>query len=560
MFTLFRFGIFRVSLDRYCLRRTSHPSVAIATALSAAKLARTRYDPGIERILVLDIGTSGLRAAVVSEDARIIDVNYAACPPSLPAPGLVEFDPVKLAATAVELARSVLARSGPVKCVGITNQRASTVVWDRSTGEPVAPGIGWQDLRTVARCLELQASGVRLTPNASATKLSHLLDLERARAGLTGLQSGDLCFGTLDTWIAWVLAGGPVPGVNSPNFEQSRGGAVHVTDWTNAAVTGLVSTATPGWDLDLLSVLDVPLAVMPKIVDSAGIVGEARALGTSAPIASLVGDQQASLVGQGCIHEGMAKITFGTGGMLDQCVGTRPPESVASNEWGPNGTIPIIAWTRDGQLTWGIEAMMISAGAAVDWLCDGLGILASPADSQSAAASCNDSAGVWFVPALIGLGTPVWDFGARGAFFGLTRGSTAAHLARAVLEGVAHRGADLVDAAEADSHLAIDTIRVDGGMSANPVFLQALADATGRCVEVSPVTEATTLGAAYLAGVACGVWRDEEQTARLWSPGVVIEPDTSPGAPQHREEARANWFKARKAAEGTIPELSALHF
>ncbi len=228
----------------------------------------------------------------------------------------------------------------------------------------------------------------------------------------------------------------------------------------------------------------------------------------------MAGDQQASLIGQGCTRAGLAKATFGTGGMLDQCVGAGRPAQAAR---GPAGTIPIIAWRRRGTITWGLEAIMLSAGTCVEWLRDDLGIIDSAADSAEVAARCVDTGDVWFVPALLGLGTPVWDFGARGTFVGLTRGSGRPELVRAVLEGVAHRGADLLEAAESDSGLPIASLRVDGGMSANPVFTQALADACGRPVELSPVLEATTLGAAYLAGMAVGTWSDEDDVAAAWA-------------------------------------------
>ena len=268
----------------------------------------------------------------------------------------------------------------------------------------------------------------------------------------------------------------------------------------------------------------------------------------------MAGDQQASLIGQSCTSAGQAKATFGTGGMLDQCLGTaRPPQPVR----GPAGTIPIIAWRRSGRITWGIEAIMLSAGTCVEWLRDDLGIIEDAADSAAVAARCGDSGDVWFVPALLGLGTPVWDFGARGTFTGLTRGSGRPELVRAVLEGVAHRGADLLEAAEADSGLPIASLRVDGGMTSNDVFIQALADACGRPIEISPVIEATTLGAAFLAGMAVGTWAHEDDVAAAWTPRAVIEPATTP---TEQEGARARWLDARSRAEGAVPELSGIDF
>ena len=433
-------------------------------------------------ILVIDVGTSGLRAAIVRSDATVSEVQYRAMPPSTPFPGLVEFDAAEMATAVLDVARAALAGAGPVDAVGITNQRASTVVWDRVTGEPIAPAIGWQDLRTVFDCLTLAGEhGIRLAPNQSATKLAALLnahDPDRSR---------DLCFGTVDTWVAWTL---------------SEGG-LHVTDPTNAAVTGLLAHDTATWSTTVLDALRIPATVLPTLVDSSGPIGAASALAGGPPIAALVGDQQGSLIGQGCVRPGLTKITFGTGGMLDTCTGVTPP---ATGQRHPHGTFPIVAWAVGGELTWGAEAVMLSAGTNVEWLVEDLGLLATAAESHEVAQACDDTGGVVYVPALLGLGTPRWDFGARGTLLGLTRGTGRPELVRAVLEGVAQRGADLVDAAEADTGLSIETLRVDGGMSANPTFVQALADATQRPVEIAPVTEATTLGAGFLAGLATGAW------------------------------------------------------
>lgn len=478
-------------------------------------------------ILVIDVGTSGVRAAVVRPDASVGAVHHREVLPSTPQPGFVEFDASAMAAAALEVAGAALAEVGSVAAVGIAAQRASTIVWDRATGQPVGPGISWQDLRTAGMCLMLQEQDVRVAPNASATKLSFLLDTadpDRTR---------DLCFGTVDTWIAWTL---------------SRGTA-HVTDLTNAAVTGLVHGDGSGWSERVLDVLRVPTSVLPEIVDSTGIVGEATALPGAPPIAGIAGDQQASLVGQGCVRPGLAKITFGTGGMLDLCVGPERPNFATRGE---GGTFPIVAWREHGTPMWGIEGIMLSAGTAVEWLRDDLGIIETAAGSHEVAASCEDAGGVVFVPALLGLGTPDWDYGARGALLGLTRGSSRAQVVRAVLEGVAHRGADLVEAAETDGGAAIPSLRVDGGMSANPTFIQALADASRKPVEVSPVTEATTLGAAFLAGMAVGTWSGWDDVAATWSPATAVEPA--------KRLDRTRWREARRRATGWDPDLSALDF
>jgi glycerol kinase len=479
-------------------------------------------------ILVVDVGTSGVRAALVEGDGTVRSAHHREVLPSSPAPNFVEFDPAEMAAAALAVSNEALAEAGgAVDAIGIADQRASTVVWDRATGEPVGPGIGWQDLRTVGMCLMLQAQGVRLAPNASATKLAVLLDMadpDRTR---------DLCFGTVDTWIAWTLSGG----------------SLHVTDASNAAVTGLLRGNGSEWNPEILEALRVPASVLPTIVDSSGIVGEARALPGAPPIAGIAGDQQASLIGQSCTKPGLAKITFGTGGMLDVCMG---PERPGFDVRGKGGCFPIVAWRRDGTLTWGIEAVMLSAGTAVEWLRDDLGLIATSAESDALAASVPDTGDVWFVPALLGLGTPAWDFGARGTLVGLTRGTGRAHVVRAVLEGVAHRGADLVDAAEADGGRPIESLRVDGGMTANATFVQALADAAQRPVEVSPVLEATTLGAAYLAGTAIGTWSSLEEIADLWAPVRVVEPAGTPD--------RDRWRQAVERAKQTVPELSSLDF
>jgi glycerol kinase len=486
------------------------------------------------RILVIDVGTSSVRAGIVTPDAEVRDVVQVANLPETPAPGIVELDGAKLGRSVLEAARAVLARTGRVDAVGISNQRATTLVWDVRTGEPVGPAIGWQDLRTVVDCLVLQAEGLRLAPNASATKLKWLLDtFDPKRAA-----SEHLRFGTLDTWVAWLLSDG----------------ALHLTDASNAGVTGLIDVASQRWDERVLKLLGIPASMLPEIVDSSGHLGTATALEGAPPIGGIAGDQQASLIGQGCTREGLAKITFGTGGMLDMVTGAVAPLSATRSE---AGTFPIAAWRRGGETTWGLEAMMLSAGSCVEWLRDDLGIIESAAASAEVAASCTSSDGVVFVPALLGLATPTWDFGARGLLLGLTRGSGRGQLTRAVLEGVAQRGRDLVEAAEADAGQSIGPVRIDGGMSDNEVFVQALADALDRPGEISPVLEATTLGAGMLAGLSCGWWRDEDELAEAYRPRAVIEPVADD---ESRHTARARFLEARARAEETIPELSGISF
>jgi glycerol kinase len=324
---------------------------------------------------------------------------------------------------------------------------------------------------------------------------------------------------------------------------------VHVTDASNAAVTGMLAGDASGWQDKVLDALRIPAASLPEVVDTSGILGSATALDGAPPIAALVGDQQSSLVGQGCVAPGMAKITFGTGGMLDLHLGELRPRF---ERQGDGGCFPIVAWRRDGVTAWGVEAIMLSAGTNVEWLRDDLGIIDTAADSHEVASRCETADGVVYVPALLGLGTPRWDYGARGTLLGLTRGSERPQIVRAVLEGVAQRGADLVDAAEADTGLTIPTLRVDGGMSDNPTFLQALADATGRPVEVSPVREATTLGAAFLAGLAVGTWGSWDDIAATWAPRQKVEPVGS--------FDRDRWRAAVDRAAQWFPELSSLTF
>jgi glycerol kinase len=478
-------------------------------------------------LLVVDIGTSSVRGSIVAPDATVTCTHRRAVLASTPSPGFVELDAPAVAAAVLAVAGAALAEGGPVDAVGITNQRSTAIVWDRATGEPVGPGIGWQDQRTVMMCLALQAQGLRLSPSSSATKLAFLLDTADPD------RNRDLCFGTVDTWVAWTLSAG----------------SLHVTDLSNAGVTGLMRTDGSGWDEAVLDALRIPPSVLPTIVDSSAVVGDAEALAGAPPIAGIAGDQQASLIGQGCTRPGLAKMTFGTGGMLDLCVG---PDRPAFEQRGAHGTFPIVAWRRQGRVTWGIEAFMLTAGQSVEWLRDDLGIIGDAAESEAVAASCDSTGDVWFVPALLGMATPAWDFGARGTLLGLTGGTGRAEVVRAVLEGVAHRGADLLESAEADGACRIPSLRVDGGMSANGVFVQALADACDRPVEVSPVLEATTLGAAFLAGMAVGTWAGEDEVAATWSPRVTVEPVTRPD--------RARWRDACDRARGWIPELSALEF
>lgn len=478
-------------------------------------------------ILVIDLGTSSVRAAILGPEGNLHGEVRRPTPPDVPMDGLVEFDARAYADAALECAREVMATHGPVRAVGISTQRATTIVWDRATGEPVAPAQGWQDLRTLGDCLVLNSEGFNLAPNLSATKVANILD------SVDPDRERDLCFGTPDAWIVWNL---------------TRGES-HISDHTNAGLWGLLERDGSGLDQRLLERLRIPPSMLPRIVDSTGELAIASALEGAPPISGIAGDQQASLIGQACVEPGMTKITFGTGGMLDVCLGDQRPHFETR---GSGGTFPLIAWGQGGRLTWGAEAIMLSAGTSIDWLREDLGLIDTAADSEVLAAQVDDTGGVVFVPALLGLGTPQWDYGARGTMLGITRGTSAAHVTRAVLEGVAHRGTDLIEAAEADCGLQLDSIRVDGGMAANSVFVQALADASQRRIEVAPVMEATAVGAGYLAGLGRGTWGDWSEISATWRPSRIVEPV--------RSLDRDRWADAVERAKGWYPELSALDF
>lgn len=488
-------------------------------------------------VLVIDVGSTSVRACAVRPDGSVQARRQSPLPPSKPFPGLVEVDGGAVAAAVLELADAVAGEVGPLSGVGVTNQRGTTIVWEAGTGQPVGPALSWQDLRTAGTCLELQAEGLRLAPNESATKLAWLLD------NYDPARERDLRFGTLDSWVIWQLSKG----------------TAHVTDMSNAAVTGLLpteevlsGTASVDWDARRLERFRVPDRCLPRIVTSSGFVGEALALPGAPPICGVVGDQQASLIGQGGASPGDAKATFGTGAFLDVNIGAAPPPFGALGRSGDQGCFPIVAWSIEGTLTWGVEAIMLSAGAAVTWLVEDLKLLSSPHESAEVAASCDDTGDVFFVPALIGLGTPQWDFGARSLLIGMTGGTGRPEVTRAVLRGIAQRGADLVEAAEADSGRSIARLKADGGMTANAVFVQELADACQRPVEVSAELEATSLGAGLLAGLGAGMWGSLADVSELARPRTVVEPGG--------EGRRQRWKEALARSERWIPELSALKF
>ena len=440
-------------------------------------------------ILALDVGTTSVRAAAVDYEGRVVDIERRPCVTSTPAPGRLEFDAARLADDTLDAARTLAARHRAFEAVGIANQRASTVVWDRRTGRPIGPGLGWQDNRTGAMCAQLARDlGITLLPNQTATKAVWLIDA-------AGVPADSVCIGTLDSWIAWRLTG------------------AHVTDHTNAAMTGLMG-GDGRWNEAVLDVLELAVESLPAIVASSGTCGEATGFG---PLAGMAGDQQASLIGQGCITPGAAKLTVGTGAMLDVCTGRQQPALAGA------GCFPIIAWTDASGMTFGAEALALAAGSCVEWLID-LGVLTSAAESDALAGSVDDTDGVVFVPALSGLGTPYWDLGARGALFGLTRGTTRAQVVRAVLDGIAHRCAELAGAAQRDTGFALDRLRLDGGLAANSTFVELLAQRSGRVIEVSAVAESTALGAAFLAGTAVGFWPSLTDASATWHPARMVVP------------------------------------
>jgi len=492
----------------------------------------------MKAILAFDQGTTSSRAIAFGRDGRILAVSQQEFRQIFPQPGWVEHDPLEIWATQRDVAAQALAAAGltagDVGAIGITNQRETTLLWERASGRPVANAIVWQDRRTAPQCDALRQAGhealfahrtgLVLDAYFSGTKLAWLLDnvpgaRERAKRG-------ELAFGTVDTWLAWQL---------------SNGGA-HVTDVTNASRTLLFNIHSLDWDDELLAILDIPRAVLPRVVPSSGRATVTACDGLPAGIAvcGIAGDQQAALFGQACHEPGMAKNTYGTGCFLLMNTGTRAPVS-------RNRLITTVAWQRAGATAYALEGSVFIAGAAIQWLRDGLGIIQRSGDVEALAASVPDAGGVFFVPALSGLGAPYWDAHARGTIVGLTRGTTRAHIARAALEAIAFQSAELIEAMAADSGTPLTELRVDGGASANNLLMQMQADILGTRVVRPRVTETTALGAAYLAGLACGFWKDEAEIASLWSRDRVFEPALSRDAAASR---LAEWKRAVERSRG----------
>jgi glycerol kinase len=445
-------------------------------------------------VLALDQGTTGSTALVIHQDGSVLGRGYREFTQHFPRPGWVEHDPEEILRVSLAAMADALAASGerPVG-LGITNQRETVVLWERQTLRPVAPAIVWQDRRTAERCRELRESGVEALlrqrtglvadPYFSATKLEWLLrDPELRRRA----DRGDLAAGTVESWLVAKLTGG----------------RVHASDHTNASRTLLYDLAARDWHPELLRVFGVPRHVLPTLVSSSGVVGETDAghLGFSLPVAGLAGDQQAALFGQGCCTDGLAKNTYGTGAFLLVYCGSRVPDP-------PRGVLATAACGPRGEPAYALEGSLFIAGAAVQWLRDGLGILASAPESEGLARSVTDTGGVTFVPAFVGLGTPHWESEARGTIVGLTRGTGRPHLVRAALEAIAFSSAELLHAMAGSGALNIAALRVDGGAAANDWLMQFQADVLGVPVERPDMVETTALGAAALAGLALGVWR-----------------------------------------------------
>jgi glycerol kinase len=487
-------------------------------------------------VLALDQGTSSSRAILFDRGGSIASVSQQAYPIAYPHPGWVEQSADDIWETQSYVARDALNRIGAdasqVAAIGITNQRETTVIWD-SKGKPVAPAIVWQDRRTADTCAALRDAGLEakfrertgllLDPYFSGTKVKWLLD------NVKGLRAraADVSFGTIDSWLLQNLIG------------------EHVTDYTNASRTLLYNIRDLRWDDELLAALDVPGSLMPEVRASSGIFGETKLLGGHAaiPVAGVAGDQQAALFGQACFAPGMAKNTYGTGAFLLMNVGDKP---IASES-----LITTIAWglSKDGrdEVTYALEGSVFVAGAAVQWLRDELGFFDTAAESAALATSVSDSNGVYVVPAFVGLGAPHWDPHARGTIVGLTRDTGTAHITRATLEAIAYQVRDVVEAMERDSGTQLSELRVDGGAAANDFLLQFQADILGRAVVRPACLETTALGAAYLAGLAVGFWKDRRDVTDNWQEARRFTPQMPA---EQRETLYAGWLRAVERAKG----------
>lgn len=489
-------------------------------------------------ILALDQGTTSSRSILFDRSGTPVAQVSKEFRQFYPKPGWVEHDPMEIWESQLHTLKEVIsnggASAGEIAALGITNQRETTIVWDRSTGEPVYKAIVWQCRRSAEICEDLKARGLEevisektglvIDAYFSGTKVKWILDNvegARERAG-----KGELCFGTVDSWLIFRLSGG----------------RAHVTDISNASRTMLFNIRERRWDVEILDILGIPAAMLPEVSASSGPFGEMDEsfLGKCIPITGVAGDQQAALFGQGCFKKGLAKNTYGTGSFLLMNTGD---DVVASKE----GLLTTVAWGIDGRTDYALEGSVFITGAAVQWLRDEMKLIGSAAETETIAASIDDSGGVYFVPAFAGLGAPYWDMYARGTIVGLTRGTGRDHIVRATLEAIAFQVKDLIVAIEADSGIKLKELRVDGGAVGNAFLMQFQADILGVPVVVSKVRETTALGAAYLAGLAVGFWKNQEEISSHWQEGRRYEPRMDIGK---ADCLYAGWKRAVERAKG----------
>ena len=484
-------------------------------------------------ILALDQGTTSSRAIVFDHNGSIRAIAQEEFKQIFPQAGWVEHDPNEIWKTQLDTARAALSKAGlsaaDIAAIGITNQRETTVIWDRKTGEPVHNAIVWQDRRTSKFCDELKAAGhseliqqragLVIDAYFSGSKVRWLLD--NVAGARSRAERGELAFGTIDSWLAWKLTNG----------------AQHIIDPSNASRTMLYNLQGQ-WDDKLLEVLGVPRKLQPEARTSSEVYGETTLFGAPIKIAGIAGDQQAALFGQNCFERGLAKNTYGTGCFMLMNIGPKPQIS-------KHKLLTTVAWKLGAQIDYALEGSVFIGGAAVQWLRDGLGIIKSSADVEKLAASVADSGGVYLVPAFAGLGAPHWDQYARGVIAGITRGTNTAHIARAALEGIAFQVADVLEVMKQDSGIAMNGLRVDGGASANNLLMQFQADLLQVPVVRPKVIETTALGAAYLAGLATGFWKDRAEVSRAWQADRTFEPQMSADEAAHR---RRRWNEALRRA------------
>ena len=491
-------------------------------------------------ILALDQGTTSSRAIVFDRQGGVIATAQQEFRQIFPKPGWVEHDAQEIWATQSQVAMQAIERghitANEIAAIGITNQRETTVVWDRKTGRPICNAIVWQDRRTAAACDRLRARGLASTIKRktglvvdayfSATKLQWILaNVPGARAKA---RAGLLAFGTVDSWLVWNLTGG----------------RQHVTDPSNASRTMLFNIHTGDWDDELLTLFGVPRTILPEVRASSEVYGESHLFGAPIPIAGIAGDQQAALFGQVCTKPGMVKNTYGTGCFMLMHTGTRPIQS-------KNNLLTTVAWRIGDRTEYALEGSIFIAGAIVQWLRDGLGIIATSAEVEALAARVPDNGGVYVVPAFAGLGAPHWDQYARGLIVGLTRGSNQSHIARAALEGIAYQVADVLRAMERDAKIRLKELRVDGGASSNNLLMQFQADVLGVPVVRPTVSETTALGAAYLAGLAVGYWKGLSEIASQWQSDRRFAPTMRPA---RRKQLTNDWTRALVRARGWAAE------